>query len=160
MNDCTITTVNSEAERKELDALLWQVLWQPLGLPRSIRKSFEVNGECIEIAAKDGGSLIGGLVANWTSPTEVELRHLAVRPQAQHQGVGSQLIKALVRIVAERSCVRIYTIARDSSAGFFRKRGFATVPGDAPEHPVFKKHGIKFELMQMSIEPPSGHVRT
>ena len=151
MSDFTITPVTTQAEYEELDALLWEVLWRPLGLPRNIRESFKIDGECVELVAKASGSLIGGLVANWTSPTEVELRHLAVRPEVQDQGVGSQLIKTLVRIVARRLCIRIHTIARDSSTGFFRKLGFSTAPGDAPEHPAFERHGITFELMEMRV---------
>jgi hypothetical protein len=39
----------SNKEKNELDLLLWDVLWKPLGLPRDIRKSFKLNNPQIEL---------------------------------------------------------------------------------------------------------------
>lgn len=152
MNTATIETDISPTDAKELDDLLWKVLWKPLGLPRDIRNQFRVNGEHLELVAKDKGQIVGGLVAVWNSNTEVELRHLAVIPDAQNKGTGQQLISGLVKVVTPRGCRRIRTIARNTSVDFFRKAGFRKMPGIAPEHPDFKKYGIVFELMEKTIE--------
>lgn len=152
MNDLTIEVVKSQADATELDTLLWKVLWMPLGLPRNVRESFKLGGECLEFVAKSDGEVVGGLVANWTSPTGVELRHIAVKAEAQYRGVGSQLVKALMGKVAQNGCTRIHTIARNTSTGFFKKLGFTAAPGDVPEHPVFMKHGITFELLERNVE--------
>jgi hypothetical protein len=47
------------------------------------------------------------------------------------------MVDALSRIVASKKIRRIHTIARSTSAGFFRRLGFRTAPGQAPEHPTF-----------------------
>nr|CBH37489.1 hypothetical protein BSM_09660 [uncultured archaeon] len=39
----------SDKEKNELDLLLWNILWKPLGLPRGIRKSFKLNNPQIEL---------------------------------------------------------------------------------------------------------------
>ena len=148
----TIETVATAADAAELDELLWQVLWRPLGLPRDARHAFCADGEALELVANENGRIVGGLVAVWTANAEVELRHLAVAPNAQRHGNGRSLVAELVRIAASRGCRRIHTIARNSSAGFFRRLGFRTAPGKAPEHPVFTKQGITFELMERLVE--------
>ena len=156
MNDLTIESVESEADAAELGARLWEVLWRPLGLPQNVRESFKLEGESLEFVAKSHGVVLGGLVAIWTSPTEVKLRHIALKPEAQNQGAGSQLVNALIGTVSRNKCTRIHVITRKTSAGFFRKLGFTTSHGEAPEHPVFKKHRITFELMEKNIEPVHG----
>lgn len=63
----------SDKEKIELDQLLWDVLWKPLGLPRDIRQSFKLNNPQIDLVAVDNGVAIGGLVANWLSESENEI---------------------------------------------------------------------------------------
>ncbi|MHC4442029.1 MAG: GNAT family N-acetyltransferase [Planctomycetota bacterium] len=148
MKDLTISPANSPAEAQALDTFLWEILWKPLGLARDIRESYRLDGECLELVAKVNNHPISGLVANWTSPSEVELRHLAVKPELHHQGVGSRLVQTLIDIASQNNCTRIHTISRNTSTGFFKKLGFTPAPGQAPDHPAFKKHGITFEMME------------
>ena len=153
MSEVTIEPSTSPKDAEELDELLWRILWQPLGLPRKVRQGFKVDGESLELVAKENGRITGGVVAVWTDDTEVELRHLAVVPEAQNQGTGRRLIESVVEIVRPKGCRRIHTIARNTSVDFFRSLRFRTAPGTVPEHPVFKKHGIVFELMDRIVEP-------
>jgi uncharacterized protein len=156
MDEVEIRAVTSDSDSRDLDELLWEVLWKPIGLPQTIRQSFKLEGESVELVAVAHSEVVGGLVANWLSPIEVELRHLAVKPEAQGQTIGSRLVKRLISIVSEWNCSTVQTISRNTSAGFFRKLGFVLRPGKAPEHPVFKKHGITFELLQFEcrkVEP-------
>ena len=41
--------VETPQEAEELDQLLWEVLWKPLGFPRDIRQMFKIDGESIEL---------------------------------------------------------------------------------------------------------------
>jgi N-acetylglutamate synthase-like GNAT family acetyltransferase len=151
MNNIEIVTVSSKDESEKLDSILWDVLWKPLDLPRNIRESFRLEGKSLELVAKLNGIVLGGLVANWTSPTEVELRHIVLDSEIQNQGVGSKLVKKLIKTVSERKCLRIHTITRNSSVVFFKKLGFSLAEAEAPQHPVFQKHGITLKLMQITL---------
>jgi len=153
MSEVTIEPTTSPKDADEFDELLWRILWQPLGLPRNVRQGFKVDGESLELVAKENGRIIGGVVAVWTGATEVELRHVAVVKEAQNKGTGRRLIESVIDIVRSRGCRRVHTIARITSSDFFRNLGFRTAPGTAPEHSVFKKHGIVFELMDRFVEP-------
>lgn len=151
MNNIEIATVSSRDESEALDAILWDILCKPLDLPRNIRDSFKLEGKSLELVVKSNSTVLGGLVANWTSPTEVELRHLVLKPEIQNQGVGSQLVKELIKMVSEEKCSRVHTIVRNSSVAFLKKLGFSVAEGEAPQHPVFLEHGITLELMQILL---------
>ena len=146
-----VETATTSADIARVDALLWRILWLPLGLPPDVRQRFSIDGEELVLAAREQGRLVGGLVAVRTGESGVELRHLAVAADAQGKGIGRSLVTELARIVASRKGRRIHTIARSTSAGFFRRLGFRTVPGQAPEHPVFLAHGITFVLMEKIV---------
>ncbi len=148
----TIETVTTPEAAAELDELLWAVLWQPLGLPRDIRCSFSLEGEEFELLARENVQVVGGAVAVWTGDVEIELRHLAIASHARGHGIGRSLINELFRVAMAKGCRRIHTIARNTSTDFFRKLGFQKAPGQAPEHPVFLKCGITFELMERFVE--------
>ena len=147
----TIETLKTTADAAELDELLWRILWQPIGLPRSVRGKLNIEGKKFELVLKENRRIVGGLVAVWTADTEIELRHLAVDFDAQRKGIGRRLVNELSRIAALKKCHRLHTIARNTSIGFFRKIGFRTAPGQAPQHPVFVKQGITFKLMEKFV---------
>lgn len=147
-----VEIVKTADDATEVDELLWRVLWKPLGLPYDIRSNFHIDGEKLELVAKENGHVVGGLVAVWTSENEIELRHLAVNPDYQKKGIGQSLVAKLFSVVSAKPFHRVHTIARNTSVSFFRKLGFQTASGTPPEHPVFMKHGITFELMEKIVE--------
>jgi len=151
MDKPTIALVNSTNESMELDSVLWEVLWKPLGLPRDVRDLFKVEGDSFELIALSGKRVVGGIVVNWSNDSEVEIRHIALVPEVQKQGIGQQLVTSSISIVSRLGYSRIHTIARNTSVGFFSKMNFKPYHGTPPEHPVFKKHGITFELMERKI---------
>ena len=142
----------SDKEKNELDQLLWDVLWKPLGLPRDIRKSFKLNNPQIDLVAVDNGTVIGGLVANWLSESEneIEIRHIAVSSDFQGLSVGKRLVEKLIKLVQKDSPVKILTCARNISVGFFTKLGFIST-GEHLEHQDFARHGIKFQQMYLEV---------
>jgi len=148
----TVEIIKTAGDVAQVDELLWRVLWQPLGLPRDIRSNFNIDGEKLELAAKEHGQVVGGLVAVWSAKNDIELRHLAVDSSHQRKGIGRSLVTELCRIASIKMYHRVHTIARSTSAGFFRELGFRAVPGMAPEHPLFLRHGIIFEFMERSVE--------
>ena len=152
MNNTEFRLVSSRSEVEALDELLWEVLWKPIGLPRDIRDSFKIEGEGVDIIALRDKDVVGGLVANWVFPVEVELRHLAVKPEAQGTHVGCNLVRKLVSMASQRNCLKIWTISRNTSASFFNKLGFYPQAGKVPDHPSFKKHGITFEKLEVKCE--------
>jgi hypothetical protein len=145
LDSTTIRNIQGRRESEQLDCLLWEVLWEPLGLPRNVRETFRLPGESIEIGAWRECELIGALVATWTSSTTMELRHLAVR--TERQGVGGKLVKHLI---AMAGCSEIVTCARNTSLPFFTVMGFVPVSDEVLEHPAFSRFGISFRHLRYS----------
>ena len=141
----------SDKEKSELDQLLWGVLWKPLGLPRDIRQSFKLNNPQIDLVAVDNGVVIGGLMANWLSENEIEIRHIAVSSDFQGLSVGKRLVEKLIKLVQKDNPVKIHTCARNTSVGFFTKLGFIST-GEHLEHQDFARHGIKFQQMYIEVK--------
>lgn len=152
MDKLNVSHVQSGSDAEALDQLLWDILWKPLGFPRTIRDSFKVDGEAIELIAKAGERCVGGLVAIRTADREVELRHVAVLTDSQRHGIGRKLVAALIKTISSKGYSRINTIARNTSVDFFKKLGFRIARGNPPEHPDFKRHGIVFSLMEKTTE--------
>ncbi|MHC4638233.1 MAG: GNAT family N-acetyltransferase [Planctomycetota bacterium] len=138
-------------DSEELDKIFWEVLWKPFGLPRNIRDSFKLESENIELMVKQNSVIVGGLEANFLSPNELELRHIAVKSSFQRKSIGSMLVKKLIEIAKERGCLVIQTYARNTSIDFFSGLGFVSLTGKTLEHPVFSKHGVIFQQMQYVI---------
>lgn len=142
--------VTTKREKSELDRLLWTVLWKPLNLPRHIRDSFKLDTPQIELIAVDGKIITGALVANWLSENEIEIRHLAVRPDYQENSIGTLLVEELFNLVREKAPLRIQTLARNTSIGFFSKLGF-TLSGNRLDQQNFIKQGLWIQQMSRDL---------
>ncbi len=142
-----ILRVDTEDLQEELDRLLWSVLWAPLGLPSDIRQQFRLPGPSLELVAVRGDRLVGGVVFHYGPGGEPELRHIGVEPGYQTSGIGRRLVQEGLRLLSDKGCRAVSTIARSTSVGFFARLGFVSVPEQVPDHPVFLKHGIRFHKM-------------
>lgn len=140
----------SVEEQYELDQLLWDVLWRPLNLGRDIRNSFKLDKPQIDLIALDHDVVVGGLIANWLSGDEVEIRHIAVIPEYQGRSVGCLLIRRLINLIRGDAPLRIQTYARNTSVDFFVKLGFKT-EGNYLRREDFIKYGIEFQQMYLEV---------
>jgi len=150
MTQIQIRGVIHPQEKEALDQLLWEVLWQPLNLPRDAREDFALEGESVELIAVRDADIVGGLVANWLSAAEVEIRHIAVLPVCRGQSVGRELVKKLIELVKPQRCSAIQAIARNTSLAFFERLGFVAEP-EILGHPDFAKHGLTFRVMRYTL---------
>ncbi len=153
MSEITIRKAKTPADASDLDTLLWDILWKPLGLSHDARKGFSIKGEQVELVALLDGNIAGGLVAVWTDKEAVEIRHIAISVENQGRGIGKKLVTFLIVELSFKGCRSLHTFARNSSISFFEKLGFQITPGNAPDHPAFKKHNITFHLMERPIFP-------
>lgn len=139
-----------ENHNEELEELLWEVLWRPLGFERGAQDEFKLESEEIRYFAIVDDWLAGAMVVNIANEHEYEIRHIAVKRDYQRTGIGTALIQNLIGNIASRKSTRIRTIARNTSQSFFKKIGFRTIQ-DYPDHPKFINHGITFSLMEKTI---------
>lgn len=141
----------TDRERKQLDFLLWEVLWKDLGLPTDFRSQVKLNSLEVELAAVIDGRVIGALTVNWLSPQSIELRHIAVHPRYQKQDVGRRLHQALLELLNDHAPLTIETHARNTSADFFASLGYART-GEVLRLPEFDKFGITIHKMEYGFK--------
>ncbi len=151
MKSLEVQLVKTEADSSVLDELLWQVLWAPLGLPRDVRTRFKVGGELMEMLAWAGTNPVGGAVTIWKNIDDVELRHLAIIPAWQNEGVGKKLVMGMIDELKHSGCRELYTYARDISADFFERLGFTAVSDRLLDHEAYIKYGIAVRLMKKQL---------
>ncbi len=143
--DIALHTVATADQSAELDALLWEVLWRPIGLPRDFRTLIARGPVETELVALDAGRLAGGAVLVHHDD-RLELRHLAVAPIYQRQGVGQRLVRLAVDLACQGHPVE--TWARNTSVAFFERLGFEPVDSEWREAALFSDHGIRFRRMR------------
>lgn len=150
--DCAVVESHDPEEIEALDNLLWEVLWQPLGLPRDIRQSFHIEGTLRQFIVCPHRVVVAGAVVRATGTTEMEICHVAVRPGTQRKGIGRGLVEHIIDTARKELYSRIRVITRNTSEKFFRNFGFEALPQAFPDHPAFKKYGISFRVMEMLLK--------
>ena len=151
LSEITVCEPTEEA-LEAIDQLLWEILWEPVGLPRNVRQRFKLPGSEVIFVAMHRKQLVGTVVGQSQNEREMELRHLAVRPDMQGNGVGRGLVAKLVEYSLNHGYISISTHARNTSQTFFEKHGFQPVPGETLTHPVFDNPRINFLFMRRLLK--------
>jgi len=141
-----IRQAGTEKDKTELDQFLWEVLWEPFGFDRDVRKEFKLDVPHIDLMAFDKGILVGALVAYYITDTEVEIRHMAVKSDMQGSAVGRRLVNSLISLLSSEPVTKLNVYARSTSEGFYAKCGFMPY-GERFEFHLFTKYGIDIQPM-------------
>ncbi len=78
------------------------------------------------LVVKENNRLVGYLVA-WKIEDQLHLTNIAVHPAERRKGIGSQLLKTILKIGKEVKCKNIFLEVRESNIAaqnFYRKFGF------------------------------------
>ena len=145
-----IRQAGTERDQVELDQFLWEVLWEPLEFNRDVRKQFDLDVPHIDLMAFDGQTLVGALVAYYIKDPEVEIRHIAVKEEAQGNAVDKSLVESLIDLLSSEPVTKVSVYARSTSEGFYARCGFVPY-GNKFEHHLFVKHGISIQPMHLDL---------
>jgi len=110
--------------------LRWRVLRAPWHQPRGSEQD-DREAESIHLMIPNAAGeplAIGRLHLN--SPTEAQVRFMAVAPHAQGRGLGSTILQELERRARQAGAASIVLNARDIALGFYERHGY-TVEGPA-----------------------------
>ncbi len=99
-------------------------------LPRSLDSIRASIGDWL--VAEVGGRVVGCGSLVEMGPTLVEVRSLAVAPEYRNNGVGAEIVNALVDKARARGIPNVFALTR--AVAFFEKRGFVvSTKQDFPE---------------------------
>ena len=76
-----------------------------------------------------------------------QISQMVVKPDCQRQGLGQQILLALINLAKKRGANLIALEARTSAVKFYQKLGFET---DSPEYPS-KKTGVIHVNMKLKL---------
>lgn len=111
-------------EYDECLALRNEVLRKPLGLefsPEQIEKEWDQT--CLA-ASDESGRIVACLLLQTLDAHHVKMRQVAVAPDWQSKGIGSQLVKASEQWARRHSFQVMELHARDTAVVFYSKLGY------------------------------------
>lgn len=76
------------------------------------------------------------------------LHGLYVSPEVQHQGIGSQLFRAVERLVAKHKCDGLLVKAQTDAVGFFEFHAMQKLKSNTPERDYAHRFWKPISLMQ------------
>ena len=102
------------------------VLRKPLGLLWSAH-DFDAEETSFHIGAFLGNKLIGTLILRPRDEIILQMRQVAISPEYQSQGVGSEMVLFAEKFAIERGFISITAHARESALQFYKKLNYHVV---------------------------------
>lgn len=117
-----------------------EVLRAPLGLKLTPEELDDEHAQ-LHFGAFEADQLIATLVVRRQSAEIAQLRQMAVRPENQRQGVGTQLLQSCQSKLQEQGFLEIHLDARVSCLPFYEKLGYS------PLGNIFQEVGLDHQKM-------------
>ena len=116
----------TEEEFEQYYDLRWRILRQPWNQPHGSEKD-EKENESIHIIVIHNDKVIGCGRGHFNSPSEAQIRYMAVDEDFQGKGVGNKLLKVLERRLTKEGARTIILNARDNAVKFYKKHDYKII---------------------------------
>ncbi len=145
-----IRQIQSRSEEYERElALRTRVLREPLGLCFSAedlaRDASDIHLGAFEPDRHGGTRLLGCLLLRPQPDDVVQMRQVAVAPEAQGRGVGRALVCDAERVARAKGFTEMMLHARETVIGFYEALGYS------PEGPTFIEVTIPHRTMRKRL---------
>ncbi len=132
--DAALIVPKTAADLEAYFDLRWRVLRAPWDQPRgSERDDREDESIHLMVRAANGEALAAGRL-HLNSPTEAQVRFMAVDPRVQGRGVGSLVLRSLEDRARAAGAKRMILNARESALRFYERHGYKV---EAPAERLF-----------------------
>lgn len=124
----------TDADLERYFDLRWRVLREPWAQPRgSERDDREEASIHLMVRGANGDALAAGRL-HLNTPTEAQIRFMAVDPRAQSCGLGSLVLRSLEDRARNAGAKRIVLNARETAQHFYEQHGYGV---DGPAERLF-----------------------
>lgn len=124
------------ADTETIYELIMEYAKNGIMLPRSRNSIYENLRDMVVAEAEDGTVVgVGGLHITWDGLAEI--RSMAVDPSIVRQGIGSGIVKVLLKEGKELGIKTIFTLTYKPK--FFESLGFKIVEKEALPHKIWKE---------------------
>lgn len=132
--DAVLIVPKTSADLEHYFDLRWRVLRAPWDQPRgSERDDREDESIHLMFRGANGEALAAGRL-HLNSPTEAQVRFMAVDPSAQGRGLGSLVLRNLEDRARQAGAKRMILNARETAQRFYEQRGYKV---EAPAERLF-----------------------
>jgi predicted GNAT family N-acyltransferase len=122
--DSTPRAPRTPSEWEAYYDLRWRVLREPWDQPRGSEKDdLEDESEHVMVVGADSRPLAVGRL-HFNSPSEAQVRFMAVAPESQGHGLGGRVLRELERLARAGGANMIVLNARENAEQFYRNHGF------------------------------------
>lgn len=109
----------------EAKQLRYKVLFQPFGIS-ALRDFDDGNPNSTHVVVSEHGKVVGyGRLVR--RDNEAQIRHVCVDPTAQGNGIGTEILEALINMARLRGDKMVFLNARFTAVGMYRRLGFTEV---------------------------------
>lgn len=139
----TIREPQSPEEFEQYYALRWRILREPWGQPRDSEKD-EHETSAVHLMAWVQGTLAGVGRLHFNSPTEAQIRYMAVEENYRNREVGAEILRELENRARQKGATSVVLNARDRAVRFYLKNGYriqgkAEILFDSVDHWAMRK---------------------
>lgn len=131
-------------EYKQMVALRYQILRQPLGLNFS-NEELEKEKNDLLIAAFDDDDMLGCCMLTEKNSQTLRIRQMAVQNNLQGKGIGASLMSFVENLARDKGYKQLMMHARVTAIGFYEKFGYK-VSSDQ-----FTEVGIPHHVMEKAL---------
>lgn len=129
-----IRSPESEEEFKRYYNLRWKLLRAPWDQAPGSEKDALEDRSLHLMALDHDRSPVGIARLHFNSPTEAQIRYMAVEPDYRGKGVATRLLEQLENHARTGGATVIVLHAREASVAFYEKSGYTVI---APSHTLF-----------------------
>ncbi|WP_307201067.1 GNAT family N-acetyltransferase [Paenibacillus harenae] len=133
----------------EAKLLLYNELFEPLGMPRESQEQLKVPGIEHYFVCILNHRIIGVMVLV-VSNEIIELHHAAISKEYRGQGIGKKVWQEVLGFCKSEGIKGIELYSRNTAINFWQSVGFTEL-GEWLEVESFVKHGIRHKKMEISI---------
>jgi len=113
----------------------WEILREPWDQPQGSEKD-EQDAEGYHVMAVDldNNNVLGVGRVHFNSPTEAQVRYMAVKEEAREHGIGSLILTQLEQYAIAHGAKKIMLYARENALDFYLRRGYFS---QGPAHNLY-----------------------
>lgn len=123
MTSWQLSTPTSPQQWQDYYQLRYQVLRQPWGQPEGSERD-ELEAQSYHAMVEQAGQVLAVGRIHQLGDGRVQVRYMAVAPQARGSGFGAIVLAALERQAERWGCKAIVLNAREQAIGFYRKANY------------------------------------
>ena len=124
--DVLLRSPHSQEDYSAYYSLRWELLRQPLSLPRGSEQD-QYEQQAIHCMAILNDSLVGVGRVHIDARQYAQIRYMAVRPLQQNSGIGRSIVDYLITQAQQAGALHIWCNARESAKDFYHHCGFRVV---------------------------------